>query len=216
MNNHHENLIRLLVIEDNATLVLAALRNFFRPGRDQIQVTHVAENVEQVVNQIAESDFDVIILDLFIPYSTPTNNIQTLKQKFPGKPIVVYSSMDSKIWRRKMWELGASGYVHKNDGRDILKQAIVDAFNGKVVFNEETSSERTKPDPARSIYEQTLSTVEKEILTMLAEGLKYKEIGQRLQLTTPVVDSIIKRLREKFMTQSTPQLIHLLTEQGLL
>ena len=127
MNNHPENLIRLLVVEDNATLVLAGLRNFFRPGRDQIQVAHVAENVEQVVVQLAESDFDVIILDLFIPHSTPTNNIQALKQKYPGKPIVVYSSMDSKIWRRKMWELGASGYVHKNDGRDILKQAIVDA-----------------------------------------------------------------------------------------
>ena len=216
MNDHQKNLIRLLVVEDNATLVLAAMRNFFRPGRDQIQVARVAENVEQVVNHIAESDFDVIILDLFIPYSTPTNNIQALKQKFPGKPVVVYSSMDSKIWRRKMWELGASGYVHKNDGRDILKHAIIDAFNCKVVFNEETTPERTKSDPARFIYEQTLSTVEKEILTMLAEGLKYKEIGQRLQLRTPIVDSVIKRLREKFNTQSTPQLIHLLTEQGLL
>ena len=83
MNNHPENLIRLLVIEDNATLVLAGLRNFFRPGRDQIQVAHVAENVEQVVIQLAESDFDVTILDLFIPHSTPTNNIQALKQKYP-------------------------------------------------------------------------------------------------------------------------------------
>ena len=86
----------------------------------------------------------------FIPFSTPTNNIQALTQKYPGKPVVVYSSMDLKIWRRKMWGLGASGYVHKNDGRDVLKQAV------------------------------------------------------------------IKRLREKFNTQTTPQMIHLLTEKGLL
>jgi DNA-binding NarL/FixJ family response regulator len=216
MNTDNADLIRLLIIEDNATIVLAALRNFFRPGRDQIQVTQVAENVEQVINQIPESDFDVIILDLFIPYTTPIHNIQSLQQKFPGKPVVVYSSMDSKIWRRKMWELGASGYVHKNDGRDILKKAIQDAFNGKVVFNEEDAYERTKSDPARAIYEHTLSTMEKEILTMLVDGRKYKEIAQSLQLNTTIVDSIIKRLREKFNTRSTPQLIHLLTEQGLL
>ena len=135
MKNKEIIQIRLLVIEDNAALVKAGLRNFFRTGRDKIHVSHITENVEQAINEINVLDFDVILLDLFIPGTSPVHNMGLLKQKFPGKPVVIYSSMNSKIWRRRMWDLGANGYVHKNDDRDTLKTAIEDAFEGKVVFS---------------------------------------------------------------------------------
>ncbi len=216
MKNKEIIQIRLLVIEDNAALVKAGLRNFFRTGRDKIHVSHITENVEQAINEINVLDFDVILLDLFIPGTSPVHNMGLLKQKFPGKPVVIYSSMNSKIWRRRMWDLGANGYVHKNDDRDTLKTAIEDAFEGKVVFSPSEGQSNLIHRGLRTIPEHSLSFVDKEILSMLADGKKYKEIAASLNQTETAIDSIVRNLRDKFNAHSTPQLIYLLAEQGLM
>lgn len=209
-------MIRLMVIEDNAILVLAGLRNFFRPERDSIQVYESASCVEEAVRLAVADKFDVILLDMMIPDSTPGNNISMLKNKFPGKPIVIYTSIDSDQWRKRMFNLGVHGYVHKNDNRDTLKRAIMDAFSGKITFNMDSVNTPETGSTASALVENTLTVTEKEMLSMLADGLRYKEIGEALKMKSVTVETAIKRIRKKFGANSTPQLIHFLTEQGLM
>ncbi|MCX6304276.1 MAG: response regulator transcription factor [Bacteroidetes bacterium] len=214
-NNTH--IIRLLVVEDNATLVLAGLRNFFRPDRDLIQVSESVSCVEETLNIADNFIFDVILLDLMMPDHSPGENLAFLKTHFPGKPVVVYTSIDSDIWRKRMFNLGVHGYVHKNDGRDVLKRAIMDAFEGRVtlqVTDNENQQELTTNIPVKG--DPCLTLVEKELLSMLADGLRYKQIGMALNMNDVIIESTVKRLRKKFGTNSTTQLIHILTKQGLL
>ena len=112
-NNSH--IIRLLVVEDNATLVLAGLRNFFRPDRDLIQVSQSVSSVEETTGLAGNCSFDVILLDLMMPDHTPGENLAFLKTQFPGKPVVINTSLDSDMWRKRMFNMGVHGYVHKND-----------------------------------------------------------------------------------------------------
>ena len=204
-----------MVIEDNATLVVAGLRNFFRPERDQIRVSEVTVSVSEAIEKIDANSFEVIILDLIIPDTRPTENIQALKRKFPSKPVVIYSSMDSKFWRRTMWNAGASGYVHKNDGRDKLKNAIADAFSGKSGYSETFQNDR-ETGPLYEIQGNTLSIIEKEILKMLVKGIRYKEISNILKIKSNQIETTIRQLRLKFKAKSTHQLICILLELGLL
>ncbi len=205
-----------MVIEDNATIVLAGLRNLFRPVRDQIQVSETATSVEEAIDKIEAGSFDVILLDLIIPGTTPKENIRALKRKFPLKPVLIYTSLDSNLWRRTMWSLGASGYVHKNDGRDKLKNAIMDAFSGKIMFPADVPTGNETTDFGLESQPNTLSIIEKEILTMLVNGVKYKEISNVLNVKSNTIDATIRQLRVKFGAKSTPQLIYILSEQGLL
>ncbi|MCK9220740.1 MAG: response regulator transcription factor [Bacteroidales bacterium] len=215
-NTNTTKLIRLLVIEDNATLVLAGLRNFFRPERDLIQVSESVSCVEAALNQIDTGRFDVILLDLIIPGSSPGENISMLQHQFPGKPIVVYTSIDSNLWRKRMFVSGVHAYVHKNDSRDTLKRAIVDAFEGKIALCMGTVNTPDVGSLSPEIGENTLSITEKEILAMLSDGLRYKDIGKVLTMNDVAIETVVKRIRKKFGASSTPQLIHILTEQGLL
>ncbi len=205
-----------MVIEDNATIVLAGLRNLFRPVRDQIQVSETATSVKEAIEKMDAGSFDVILLDLIIPGTTPKENIRALKRKFPLKPVLIYTSLDSNLWRRTMWSLGASGYVHKNDGRDKLKSAIVNVFSGKIIYPEDVSTGNETIDFGLESQPNTLSIIEKEILTMLVNGVKYKEISNVLNVKSNTIDATIRQLRVKFGAKSTPQLIYILSEQGLL
>jgi DNA-binding NarL/FixJ family response regulator len=215
MSFEKDDIIRVLVIEDNATLVLAGLRNFFRPGRDQIHVKETAGSVEEAFQKVSIDSFDVILLDLIIPGTTPKENMNALNRRFPRKPVVIYTSLDSNLWRKTMWNLGASGYVHKNEGRDKLKHTIMDAFSGKVIYPTDVSSGN---ETAFGIEFQTpgLSIIEKELLSMLIRGMKYKQISEVLKIKNDQIETIMKQLRKKFDTKSTPQLIFRLTEHGLI
>lgn len=205
-----------MVIEDNATLVLAGLRNFFRPGRDQILVSETAANVEDAIEKMDAGSFDVILLDLIIPGTTPKENIQALKRKFPLKPVLIYTSLDSNLWRRTMWNLGASGYVHKNDGRDKVKSAIMDAFSGKIIYSADVPTGNETTDFGLESQPNTLTIIEKEMLAMMLGGMKYKQISAVLKIKTDQIEATMKHLRKKFGAKSTPQLIFRLTEQGLI
>ena len=216
MNAEKELTIQLLIIEDNATLILAGLRGFFRPGRDQIRVSEVFDDVAEAIEKADRNSFDLILLDLFIPGTNPKENIQALHREFPSKPVVIYTSMDSDLWRRTMWNLGARGYVHKNDGRDKLKAAIVQAFSGKAMAPRGFPTEIEINEAGFEFQANGLSIIEKEMVTMLVGGMKYKEISAALKIKTDYLEAMAKKLRKKYGAKSMPQLIYKLSEKGLL
>ncbi|MCX6277438.1 MAG: response regulator transcription factor [Bacteroidetes bacterium] len=207
--------IRLLVIEDNATLVVAALRNFFRPDRDQIEIFEAFDGVDKAVNAVSADQFDLVLLDLMIPGSTPKENMLTLHHHFPQKPVVIYSSLDSDIWRRRMMVLGAHGYVHKNDGRDRLKKVISDAVAGKTTFSLASGNAPAEEDTTGEIMDLALTVLEKKIVSLVADGMGYKEIAAALNTQTDAIETTLKRLRKKHNAKTTPQLIYRLSEKGL-
>jgi DNA-binding NarL/FixJ family response regulator len=117
-------MIRLLVIEDNANIIVPGLRNLFRPERDGIRIACFASDPDEALLNGKAEDFDVILLDLWIPGFLPTDNLQKLGAGFPHKPVMVYTQDDSPVWRRKMLMAGAKGYLTKSATREELKMAI--------------------------------------------------------------------------------------------
>lgn len=205
----------MLVIEDNATLVVAALRNFFRPDRDQIEIFGAFDSVDKAMDAVSADQFDLVLLDLMIPGSTPKENMLALHHHFPQKPVVIYSSLDSDIWQRRMMVLGAQGYVHKNDGRDRLKKVISEAVAGKSTFSLASGNAPEEEDSPGEILDLALTVLEKKIVSMVIDGMGYKEIAKALNTQTDTIETTLKRLRKKHLAKTTPQLIYRLSEKGL-
>ena len=83
-------MIRLFVIEDHPVIV-TGLKNTFRPSRDEIEVAGSASSVDEALLKADAMDFDIFLLDLWIPNAHPQLNVKRIKDNFKGKPIVIFT-----------------------------------------------------------------------------------------------------------------------------
>ena len=71
-------MIRLFTIEDHPVIV-TGLRNLFRPSRDEIEIVGSASSVDELIQKGIQEEFDIFLLDLWIPDSHPIQNVKKLK-----------------------------------------------------------------------------------------------------------------------------------------
>jgi DNA-binding NarL/FixJ family response regulator len=137
-------MIRLFVIDDNP-IVIDGLNYLFHLAQDDIGIVGSALNVHEAVQKIRQDDFDIFILDLYIPDSHPPENVRTLRKRFPGKKIIIFTTESSYLWVRAMIKEGVDGYLTKDLIDSQVKSAIYKVFNGESVFPFAIAEKRTTP-----------------------------------------------------------------------
>jgi DNA-binding NarL/FixJ family response regulator len=210
-------MIRLLVIENHETIIVSGFRQLFRPQRHGIDVTQSAVCVSLALEKADPLEFDVIILDLWIPGEKPLDNVRRLKNKFPLKPILVYSTEDSREWIRKMFNAGVKGYVIKDASREELKNAIENVAAGQTWFTH--LEYRGKPE-AQNLNplteEESITMIQKKIARYLLEGKNIKEISYNLGATQNQVEKTLVRMRGQFDARTNVELVKILMDRELL
>ena len=210
-------MIRLFVIENHETIIVSGLRQLFRPRRNNIEVSGSAVNVSVALKSPVISSVDVIILDLWIPGEKPLDNVRMLKEAFPDKPILVYTSEDSSVWMRKMMVAGVNGYVIKEAIRSKLKSAIESLAAGGSWFTDSLTAEDLEIIDQEIMNQgNTLSPVQKKILTLLIKGENQKEIAAILNVKTKAIEKTLASLRTKYNAKTTLELIHILSDKALI
>jgi DNA-binding NarL/FixJ family response regulator len=204
---------RLFVIEDHSAIIVAGLKRLFYSKRDGIEVTGDAETVAETVAHADRQTFDVFILDLWLKNRRPVANIRDLRTHFPDKPIIIYTSETSFIWKRRMFDEHAMGYVTKTSSRGEIKKAIETVAQGRVycpIHIGELEGRQLRV----TIGEKThnLSPVEKEILLMLKNGCGHKEIADVVGKSTSMIEKILKDLRGKVDVKNNFELLTKLGE----
>jgi two-component system, NarL family, invasion response regulator UvrY len=208
-------MIRLFVIEDHLAIIVAGLKFHFRPGRDGIEITGTAENVDNAILSANPDEFDLFLLDLWIPGTMPLQNVRKLKDKFPGKPVVIYTSELSSSWKRRMMEEGVLAYITKNAGRHDIKNAIEKAARGETMFI--GISDREDSNLTGNLSgdnDKRLSPIHKEILVLLMDGLTHKDIAGRLKTSPSNIEKTLQKLRLRFNSKNNLELINILKELG--
>jgi DNA-binding NarL/FixJ family response regulator len=127
-------MIRLFIIEDHLTIIVSGLKRLFSHTKDGIEIVGTCETVENAIATAEVLAFDLFVLDLWLENRLPIQNIRLLKERFPNKPILIYTSEDSLTWKRSMLKEGATAYVTKKASRSELKSAIEKASNGEKYF----------------------------------------------------------------------------------
>jgi DNA-binding NarL/FixJ family response regulator len=204
-------MIRLFIIEDHS-LIVEGLRNRFRPSRDGIEIIGSAENVQQTVLKLKISEFDIFILDLWIPGSDPLENVKELNDKFPDKAIIILTYEDSPFWKQQMFDAGVKAYLTKNVDKGKLKKTIEQVFSGKVILQEPYQLEIYKvmnTDQLQKKYH--LKPSEKQIAIWISSGMLQKEIAAKRGMTVWAIEKTLKKLRKQFNVRTNFELIHVLT-----
>jgi len=209
-------MIRLFTIEDHP-VIITGLRNTFRPSRDGIEIIGSADNVDKAVEIADPSSFDVFLLDLWIPGYQPLQNINKIKEHFPGKPIVMFTSEDSALWQRKMFEAGAMAYLLKNAEKNEIRLTLEKVSQGMTVFTGMIEPEREKTFRAGFADPKYILTPnQKEYVVLLSNGLTQQEIAEKKSLSISTVEKTIKNIRDKCKARNNAELVKILLERGVI
>jgi len=209
-------MIRLFTIEDHP-VIITGLRNTFRPSRDGIEIIGSTNNVDKAIATADPSLFDVFLLDLWIPGYQPLQNIKKIREHFPGKPIVMFTSEDSTLWQRKMFEAGAMAYLLKNAEKNEIRLTLEKVFQGMTVFTGMIEPEREQTFRAGFADPKYILTPnQKEYVVFLSNGLTQQEIAEKKSLSISTVEKTIKNIREKCNARNNAELVKILLERGVI
>jgi DNA-binding NarL/FixJ family response regulator len=127
--------IPVLLIED-ALNEATATKHQLSQVDDEFTISSVS-SLKDALGWIAQSDVDVVLLDLGLPDSTGPQSIKTLNAHFPLMPIVVLSGHDDPATIRSALEYGAEGFLSKSEcSGQAIRQAILSAIIRKSLTKE--------------------------------------------------------------------------------
>jgi len=209
-------MIRLFTIEDHP-VIITGLRNTFRPSRDNIEIIGSANNVDEAIIKADPATFDIFLLDLWIPGYHPLQNIKKIREQFPGKPVIMFTSEDSTIWQREMFEAGAMAYLLKNAEKNEIRLTLEKVAQGMTVFSGTIEQEREQTFRAGFADPRYILTPnQKEYAVLLSNGLSQQEIAEKKSLSLSTVEKTIKNLREKCSARNNAELVKILLERGVI
>ncbi len=209
-------MIRLFVTEDHP-VIITGLKNLFRPSRDEIEITGSASNVDDTVARAEPDSFDVLLLDLWLPDANPLVNVKKLKERFPGKPIVIFTSETSTAWQRKMFEAGIMAYLLKSANKSEIKTTLEKVSKGQIVF-----SAMAEPDPLKKLpsiitgQKFNITENQKELVELLSLGLTQQQIADKKKISVSTVEKTIKHVRGICNAKNNAELVKIFLEKGLI
>lgn len=185
--------IRILIVDDQL-VVREGLRLLIEnhPG---IKIAAMASNAAEALGILAHDTFDLIILNLELGSASALPFIPELRQAASGARILALTATRDTASHQKAVELGAMGVVLKDDAADLLINAIEKVHLGEVwldrlsqgaVIWKLTTQEKAPLDPELEKI-ASLTQREREVIALIAEGLKNKQIGQRLFISHTTV-----------------------------
>ncbi|MDP4280682.1 MAG: response regulator transcription factor [Bacteroidota bacterium] len=206
-------MIRVLVIEDHL-VTISGLRNFFRPGRDKINIVSSSDSIKNAF-QVKPENFDVVLLDLWLPEGKPMENFLMLQEKFPEKPIIIFTSEHELNWQRKMFKAGAKGFINKKYDRHLMFDIIEKVMKGETVYTPEMID--YKSSRVINVYNDPkfhLSEDQQNIIKYLLDGLTTNEIAEKISKSEDTVYKNLKNIRKNFQVKSNIELIKTLFQRN--
>jgi DNA-binding NarL/FixJ family response regulator len=203
-------MIKIFIIEDHP-VTIAGLRNFFRPSRDTINITRTSNDVNEALMVDDSDSFDVIFLDLFLPSGEPTQNYIKIAERYPGKPIVIYSGESSARWQRRMYRLGCKGFLNKNSDKCLIDETLRRVMDGETVYSAGIKEYLTKRSIEGYKDSKYAFTIEQQgIIKLFIEGMSSKEIAPIMGRDRSTINKHLKKIKNKFGVTSDVDLTKIL------
>ncbi len=177
--------------------------------------------------QVAEVRPDIVLMDLSLPVMSGIDATELIKSRCPQTQVVVLSSHDDEEHVMAAFCAGASGYCLKNLPGASLILAIKSVAEGAVWVDPKLAEKVLQLFDNRSLQMKqelerakeklvTISKREREVLRLLSEGLKNKDIAKRLSISPSTVRTHIDHLAEKLSATGRTQIAIKAHRAGLL
>jgi len=206
-------MIDLYVIDDHE-LICTGFVQEYETNESEIRIVGFATNMDCAINEIKKLHVDIVILDLYIKFLDPVDNIRLLKKIFPNIPIIIISGDISLEWQMKMFAEGARAYIDKAAGVSNMKNFFYSVFEGKTIIPEKVLKLLNTSWYQES--KQTLLPEEKHLINDLIAGKTIKEIADSRYRTISSIDKSLRKIREKFSSKTNYELLAFLLQSDML
>lgn len=204
--------IKVFIVDDHV-LVIEGVRSILQEEKDIEVIGHASGGLE-CLRFIKGRKPDVVLLDINMPRQSGIELCRDIKNQYPEIQVIGLSTFNQYSYIDSLMQQGASGYLLKNATREEIVDAIHHVIKGKLYMSHD--AERTLAQTAETVKEVPLMTRrEKEVLSLIAEGLTNPEIAGKLNLSISTVDSHRKNLMRKLNFRNTAQLIRWAVENKI-
>ena len=192
--------IKVLIVDDHK-IMREGLR-FLLKDKPNVNVVGEAENGRDAQALVTKLKPDIVIMDIAMPDLNGMEATKMILNENPDTRIIALSSHSGKEFVTGMFKAGASGYLLKDCAFDELFDAIK-AVNAKHTYLSREISDVLVREYVNNIHSavlespEELSTREKEVLQLIAEGNSTKEIAARLFISVKTVESHRKKIMQK-------------------
>jgi len=212
MNNL--NTINIILVDDHK-LLRDGLRNIIEQ-KSHMHIIGEASDGREVIKLCNKLKPNVIIMDVSMPGLNGVEATKQIIQHHPEIKIIGLSMYSSKQFIQGMFKAGAFGYLLKDGSSLELVTAITTVVENKRYLSKDLNQELlSQIKKGESIEKTELSSREKEVLQLIAEGKSSKEIGEILFLSSKTVDVHRNNIMKKLELHSIPELTKYAIQQGL-
>ncbi|WP_425519909.1 response regulator [Streptomyces yatensis] len=208
----------MIVADDQATVrePLAAVLDM----TEDIDVVAAAADGTEVLAAVAATPVDVVLMDLRMPVMDGTEATRRLSEEHPGTAVVVLTTFADDDSILAALSAGARGYLTKNAGRQDIVRAIRAAAAGQSVLDHEVQNRllatvRTRPQADTQPLPPDLTRREREVLTLIGQGLPNRAIAEKLFISEATVKTHINNLFAKAGIQDRADAVRRAIAAGL-
>lgn len=212
--------ITLLLVDDQE-IVRAGLRSLLE-SHAQLKIVGEAANGEQAVRMAQELKPDVVLMDISMPGMDGTEATGRIKELVPEVNVLALTIHEEEAYFFEMLNAGASGYVPKRAAPGELVTAIEVAAAGDVFLHPIVAGalvqdyvRRVKSGQETATYDG-LTSRQREVLTLIAEGLSNQEIADQLEISVRTVERHRENIMERLNLHSRTDLVKYALRKGLI
>ena len=210
------------------TIILAEDHHLVRQGvrsllekKDRFKVVGESNEGPQTIKMIQEMKPDVLVLDWMMKGLSGAETIQRVRKLSPKTKVIVLSMYDMEAYVLEALKSGASGYVLKSSQADELIHAIREVVAGRTFLSApfsqraiEVYSQKTQAS-GEDPY-QSLTSRQREVLHLSAEGMTIAEIAERLYLSPRTVEGHRANLMNKLNLHNQTELVRYAIWRGII
>lgn len=210
---------RIVIVEDH-TILREGLRAIFSLDPN-LEVVAESDNGRDALHAVGALKPDLVLMDLSMPGMDGLAAIRAIKKRYPEIKILTLTVHKTEEYIRTALELGASGYVLKDSTRQELLMAIQSVLRGKTYISPAVSERIIngylnggKAPTVRSSFNM-LTARERQVLKLIAESRRNKDIAQYLSISVKTVEKHRANLMRKLNLHTASALTTFAIENGL-
>ncbi len=212
------NTKKTIAIVDDHQLVAQGISRFFESMSD-VEVIGVYESPSEAIPRIKASRPDIVLSDLDMPGMNGLEMIQQLrKEGLKSKFVLLTMHLNQSVVKKAM-DLKLEGYLPKNADQIDFQNCIEAVLGGKTYYSQKAmealinTSKEIKNTGLKKT--QSLTEREREILTLIAEGLSTKGVAEKLFIAVRTVETHRKSIMEKLAVHNVAGMVRIAVQEGL-
>lgn len=195
------------IIADDHPLFRGALRQTLETQYPDARIDEAGTLEDATACLEEDGDVDLILLDLTMPGMRGFSGLMYLRAQYAGVPVVIVSANEEAQAIRRCVEFGASGFIPKSHGIEVIREAISSVMAGNMWTPPDV--DLGADDGAGDLVQRlaTLTPQQVRVLMMLSEGLLNKQIAYELSVSEATVKAHVSAILQKLGVESRTQAV---------